>query len=65
MNRIPLKGVPWGLDARTTRPLRSATLHRMAAASRGFALAGAGRMTVFPTRSSLLTRALRAMGLTD
>ena len=44
------------------RPVRSATYHRLATASRDMASAGHGRPTVLPTRSSLLRRALRTLG---
>lgn len=39
-------------------PIRSATYHRLAAASPGFAASGIGCASVLPTRSSLLRRAL-------
>lgn len=44
------------------RPLRSATYHRLAAASKQMGRFGAGQPTVLPTRSSLLRRALRSVG---
>ena len=43
-------------------PLRSATYHRLAAASPGFAASGIGFATVLPTHSSLLRRALWSLG---
>lgn len=44
------------------RRMRSATYHRLAAASKDMGLSAAGMPTVLPTRVSLLRRVLRSIG---
>ncbi|MGE5864109.1 MAG: hypothetical protein ACM32J_03335 [Rhizobacter sp.] len=63
MTRYPTTTASAFPERRPGRCRRSATYHRMAAASRGMHTAGAGRASVCPTRLSLLQRALRSFGL--
>lgn len=63
MTRYPLTTAFAAIEHRPRLRRRSATYHRLAAASRDLCPAGTGRATVLPTRLSLLQRARHTLGL--